>query len=187
MDESYTAQPDPVGVQTNQNEVPDVSDWIKKFHASEKNMKNNFMWKYKLAKRRIRAENEVRSRNSYKMTHFNVPLAYSVGQNFVNSVYFKSPECTLTAREEIDHEKIENTEVAVNDWIKDKKVKKTIRRCIWDAYSGGFGMRFIDHQHAPVLFFKPDQAYQIRQIAVHAEYGLCHDQCFLIQGPFFFQ
>ena len=149
MDESYTGEVEPSGTQLpgEQKKIPDVQDWIKKFHSSEKNMKNNFMWKYKLAKRRIRAESEVRSRNSYKMTHFNVPLAYSVGSNFVNSVYFKSPECNLTAREEVDHEKIENTEIAINDWLKDKKVKKTIRRCIWDAYSGGFGMRFIDHMY----------------------------------------
>ena len=152
MDESYTAQPDPVGAQTQDQDkqIPSVQEWIKKFHASEKYMKNNFLWKYKIAKRRIRAENEIRSRNSYKMTHFNVSLAYSVGQNFVNSVYFKSPECNLTAREEIEHEKVENTEIAVNDWIKDKKVKRTIRRCIWDAYSGGFGMRFMDHNYADV-------------------------------------
>ena len=147
MDESYTGEVEPSGSQLpgEQKQVIDVNDWIKKFHSSEKNMKNNFMWKYKLAKRRIRAENEVRSRNSYKMTHFNVPLAYSIGSNFVNSVYFKSPECSLTAREEVDHAKIENTEIAINDWLKDKKVKKTVRRCIWDAYSSGFGMRFIDH------------------------------------------
>lgn len=149
MDDNYTAQPDPVGAQTQdtQKDIPSVEQWIKKFHASEKHMKNNFLWKYKLAKRRIRAESEIRSRNSYKMTHFNVALPYSIGQNFVNSVYFKAPECSLTAREEVDHEKIENTEIACNDWIKDKKIKKIIRRCIWDAFSGGFGMRFIDHHY----------------------------------------
>jgi len=149
MDDQYTAQPDPVGVQTvdQQSQVSDVETWVKNFHASEKDMKRNFLWKYKIAKKRIKAENNVMSRNSYKMSHYNVPLAYSVGQNFVNSVYFKAPECSLTAREEVEHEKIENTEIAVNDWIKDKKVKKTIRRCIWDAYAGGFGMRFIDHRY----------------------------------------
>jgi hypothetical protein len=149
MDDTYTAEPDPVGNQSQdvQKQPPSVDEWIKKFSASEKMMKADFLWKYKVAKKRVKAENELKSRNSYKMTHFNVPLAYSIGQNFVNSVYFKAPECTLTAREEVDHVKIENTEIAVNDWIKDKKVKKTVRRCIWDAFSGGFGMRYISHQY----------------------------------------
>ena len=149
MDDSYPGQPDPVGNQTldTPEAPPSVEEWNKKFQAAERYMKYNFLWKYKLAKRRIRAENEVRSRNSYKMTHFNVALPYSIGANFVNSVYFKAPECTLTAREEVDHEKIENTEIAINDWLTDKKVKKVVRRCIWDAYSGGSGWRFIDHHY----------------------------------------
>lgn len=150
MDEQYTADPEPNGIGQGSQEVVSVQEWVKKFAASEKYMRANFLWKYKLAKRRIRAENEIRARNSYKMTHFNVPMAYSVGQNFVNSVYFKAPECNLTAREEVEHEKIENTEIALNDWIKDNKVKRTIRRCIWDAYSGGFGMRFMDHHYSDV-------------------------------------
>jgi hypothetical protein len=128
-----------------EEQVVSVADWAKKFKASEKIMKNEFFWKYKLAKTRLRADYDVKSRNTAKMSHQNVNLVSSIGTSFVNSVYFKSPECNLTAREEQDHDKVEDTETMINDWLKDKKVKKAVRRKIWDAFLGGFGARFIDH------------------------------------------
>lgn len=127
-----------------------VSDWVKKFSAAEKLMKNRFKPKYALAKSRLRADYDVKHKNTKRMTHENVNLVYSIGNSFVNSVYFKAPNCNLTAREEVDHEKVENTEIKTNDWLKDKKAKKVIRRNLWDAYLGGFGARFIDHEYQDI-------------------------------------
>ena len=124
-----------------------VAAWVKKFEASEKVMRSEFRHKYQLAKARLRAETEVKNKNSKKMTHSSVNLVYSIGTSFKNSVYFKAPNCNLTAREEVQHENVENTEIAVNDWLKDKKVKNVVNRVIWDAYLGGFGARFIDHEY----------------------------------------
>ena len=154
MDDTQTSAVDPVispdanvTQPEDQNKPADVEMWSKRFKQAEKQMRADFLWKYKIANKRVRAETEIKSKNSYKMTHNNVPLAYSIGSNFVNSVYFKSPNCNLTAREETDHIKVENTEIAVNDWLSDKKVKKTVKRCIWDAYKGGAGWRFIDYHY----------------------------------------
>lgn len=122
-----------------------VSDWVKKFSASEKTMKADFLPKYQLAKERLRAEHEVKGRGTRKFTHEQVNLVKSIGESFVNSVYYKAPNCNLTAREEIDHVKVENTEIATNDWLKDKKVKKVVKRSVWDAFLGGFGGVFIDY------------------------------------------
>ena len=124
-----------------------LDDWIKKFKASEKIMKAQFKHKWQVARQRIRAEYDVKHRNSKKMTHQNVPLAYSIGQSFVSSVYFKAPNCSLTAREETNHDTVENTEVKVNDWLADNKVKKVVRRNIWDSYASGIGARFIDYEY----------------------------------------
>ena len=122
-----------------------ISDWAKKFSASEKTMKQEFKYKWQIARQRVRVDYDVKNRNSRKMTHQNVGLAYSIGQSFVNSVYFKAPNCNLTAREEVERQKVEDTEIKVNDWLKDKKIKRAVRRNIWDAYEGGFGARFIDY------------------------------------------
>lgn len=124
-----------------------VSDYVKKFTASEKTMRAEFLPKYQLAKERLRAEHEVKGRGTRKLTHEQVNLVQSIGSNFVNSVYFKSPHCNLTAREYVETGQVENTEIAVNDWLKDKKVKKVIKRAIWDAYLGGFGCVFIDYDY----------------------------------------
>lgn len=141
---------DPNATAPQDEQKINVLDWINKFSAAERVMKDEFLNKYKLAKRRLRAETDVKNRNSKKMTHENVNLVYSIGQSFNSSVYFKSPNCNLTAREEINHKNIENTEIKVNDWLKDKKVKQTIKRVIWDAYLGGFGARFIDYEYDDV-------------------------------------
>lgn len=142
-----TANPSSSITPGNQGSVPsafNVSDWVKKFSSSEKVMKQEFFHKYNLAKRRLRSEYDVRNKNTKKMTHENVSLVYSIGQSFVNSVYFKAPICNLTARDEVEHAIVENTEIKVNDWLKDKKIKKAVKRIIWDAYLGGFGAYFID-------------------------------------------
>ena len=133
--------------QDQQKPMVDVTEWSKKFQASEKIMKSQFKYKWNIARRRIRAEYDVKNRKSAKMTHNSVPLAYSIGQSFVSSVYFKAPNCNLTAREEVLHDQIENTEVKVNDWLKDKKAKNVVKRNTWDAYNGGFGARFIDYEY----------------------------------------
>lgn len=138
---------DPNKTTEPQEPTINVQKWVKKFEASEKVMKSEFRPKYQLAKRRLRADYDVQNKNSKKMTHNNVNLVYSIGNSFVNSVYFKAPNCNLTAREEVDHEMIENTEIKVNDWLKDNKVKRVIQRIIWDAYLGGSGWCFIDHEY----------------------------------------
>jgi len=144
----------PIKQEQNQDPTPaevpqkvNIDELVKKFTASEKLMKREFRAKYQLAKNRLRADMDVRNRGGRKMTHENVNLVQSIGQNFVNSVYFKAPNCNLTAREDVEHEKVENTEIKTNDWLKDNKVKKVIKRCLWDAYLGGFGARFIDYEY----------------------------------------
>ena len=37
-----------------------VSDWVKRFSAAEKIMKDEFLPKYQLAKQRLRAEHEIK-------------------------------------------------------------------------------------------------------------------------------
>lgn len=156
--------------QAVENQEPEikVSDWVNKFKQSERLMKSEFKWKYQIAKNRLRAESEIKNKDTRKMSHEQVNVVYSIGQSYVNSVYFKSPNCNLTAREEVEHEKVENTEIKVNDWLKDKKVKKAIRRNIWDSYLGGFGARFIDHEYDhledPNNVIKPGKEAQIDPI-----------------------
>jgi len=110
-----------------------ISKYVKMFEASEKKMRSDFLPKYQLAKNRLRAEINVKNRGGRKLTHEQVNLVHSIGVNFVNSVYFKSPECNLTAREDQDSEAVENTEVACNDWIKDNKVKKVVEDRDWET------------------------------------------------------
>lgn len=127
-----------------------ISKLIKRFEASYNLMKKDFAPKYNLAKARMKAELEIKGRGSKRLTHEQVNLTHSIGVNFVNSVYFKSPTCNLTARNDNDYKQVENTEVAVNDWLKDKKVKKVVKRSIWDAYLGGLGAVFIDYEYDDV-------------------------------------
>lgn len=134
-------------VQGSEQPEVKVSDYCKKFRASERLMKEEFLPKYELANARVRAELEIKGKGTRKMTHEQVGIAYSIGGNFVNSVYFKSPNVNLTSREEQKHSKIENTETKVNDWLKDSKVKRVVKRCVWDAYKGGFGAVFIDYEY----------------------------------------
>lgn len=148
QDQAPTPSPEAIQDKPVETAAFNVSDWVKKFSASEKIMKAEFFAKYNLAKSRVRSDRDIKNRNSRtKLTHENVSLAYSIGQNYINSIYFKSPNVNLTAREEQDARKVELTEVKVNDWLKDKKVKKTIKRILWDAYEGGLGVRFMDHEY----------------------------------------
>jgi len=133
--------------ESNQEPEIKVKDWKTKFVFSEKLMKDEFLPKYRIAKARLRAEYEVKNRGGRKMTHDQVNITQSIGTNFVNSVYFKSPNCNLTAREEVEHDKVENTEIKVNDWLSDNKVKTIIKRNIWDAFLGGFGAVFLDYEY----------------------------------------
>lgn len=148
-----------------ENELPEakepeikVSKLVKQFTASEKLMQQEFLPYYELANARVRAELEIKGKGTRKLTHEQVSITYSIGSNFVNSVYFKSPNCNLTAREEVEHGKVENTEIAVNDWMADNKVKTVVKRCIWDAFKGGFGCVFIDYEYDDVE--NPDEVLE---------------------------
>lgn len=136
---------------TTAGEVPvekpefNVSDWVKKFSLSEKIMKSEFLPQYNLARRRLQTRHNLRRLKSLNLTHEQVNMVYAIGTSYVNSVYFKSPNCNLKSREEVEHDKIENTEIKINDWLQDKKVAKTVKRILWDAYLGGSGWRYIDY------------------------------------------
>lgn len=127
----------------------EVNKWIKKFADSEKVMKREFLPQYKLAKDRLqcRYQRKYSSKQNDPVTHDQVNLVYSIGSNYINSVYFKSPNCNLKAREKTERIQIENTEVFVNDWLQDKKVSSIIKRILWDAYLGGFGARAIFYNY----------------------------------------
>lgn len=127
-----------------------IKKYVDMFEASERVMRSDFLPKYALAKARLKAEHEIKNKGTRKLTHEQVNLVHSIGVNFVNSVYFKSPQCNLTARQEIDYKQVENTEVAVNDWLKDKKVKQIVKKTIWDAYLGGIGAVFVDYEYDDV-------------------------------------
>lgn len=152
-----------------------VSDYSKKFTASEKLMREDFLPKYEIASARVRAELEVTGRGTRKMTHEQVAITYSIGSNFVNSVYFKSPNCNLTAREEVDHAQVENTETAVNDWLQDNKVKRVVKRTIWDAFKGGFGAVFIDYEYDDIEdtenIITPEQIDPVTGQIIPPQYG----------------
>jgi len=122
-----------------------VEKWISKFKSSEKLMRQEFLFKYLIAKKRLRSEHLVSNKNTDRMSHKQVNLVYSIGTALKNSIYFKSPNVNLKAREEQNHDYVENTEVKVNDILKDLKVKRTIERSIWDAYLGGFGCVYTDY------------------------------------------
>lgn len=127
-----------------------VEDWIGMFESSKKYMKDNFLPKYKLARDRLQCRYMVESAGRGYKTHKQVNLTYSIGSTFVNSTYFKSPDINFTARDDQEMQKVEQTEVKVNEIIKDKKVKKTVKRMVWDAYLGGFGACFVDYEYSDV-------------------------------------
>ena len=120
--------------------------WFQRLEASEKYMKQEFRPRYDLARKRLRSEAKTFTQGRYP-GHNHVNLVYSIGNAFVNSVYFKHPDVDCSAREDAQVDHVENTEVKVNDILKDKKVKKTIKRIIWDAYLGGFGARYLDYEY----------------------------------------
>ena len=128
--------------------------WFQRLDASEKYMKQEFRPRYELARKRLRSEAKTFTQGRYP-GHNHVNLVYSIGNAFVNSVYFKHPDVDCSAREDAQVESVENTEVKINDIMKDKKVKKTIKRIIWDAYLGGFGARYIDYEYEDVQTGEP--------------------------------
>lgn len=128
-----------------------VSDWKKKFAASEKVMKRDFLPKYQLACNRVRAEHDVKGRNTKKLTHEQVNMALSIGTSFVNSVYFKSPSVSGQGTEQGDIHKVADTVTACNDWLQQSLAKKVFRRAAgWDAFKGGLGAVFVDYEYDDV-------------------------------------
>lgn len=125
-----------------------LSVWFQRIANSDKYMKQNFRPRYNLARKRLRSEYNTISASGGHPTHKQVNLVYSIGNSFVNSVAFKMPDVTCTARDEANAEHVENTELKINDIFKDKKVKRTLKRIIWDAYLGGFGVVYTDYEYA---------------------------------------
>lgn len=150
MPEVNPNDPSPEGAakpEQDQKESINLSTWFKRIEASERYMKEKFRPKYELAKKRLRSELVKKTQKGGHPAHEQVNLVYSIGVNFVNSVAFKAPNADLKARDEAEHEKVENTEIKINDFLKDKKVKKTIKRTIWDAFLGGFGAVFLGYNY----------------------------------------
>lgn len=149
MNEVNPNDPNPPGAKTEAEEKPviDVNAWLQRISASEKYMRDYFKPKWDLARKRLRSEMYNETQKGGYPSQRQVNLLYSIGVNFVNSVFFKNPNCNFTAREEEDREKVENTEIKINDFLKDKKVKKMVKRIIWDAFDGGFGARYVDYAY----------------------------------------
>jgi len=139
----------PENTQTDVIADANIETWLNRLKASESYMKDEFLPKYQLARKRIRSEYEVEIRKGNR-THKQVNLAYSIGSNFINSVAPRNITVNLTARDEEETEKVENTEIKVNDFLKDKKLKRDIKRGIWDVYQGGFTGRFLDYEYQAV-------------------------------------
>lgn len=123
-----------------------IDHWYDRITDSEKVMKREFKPKYDLARKRLRSEYKATLRAT-NPSHKTVNLVYAIGNSFVNSVMFKNPEINFTARDDAEWEQVENTEVKVNDFLKDKKAKKTAKRIVWDAFLGGFGCRYVDFEY----------------------------------------
>jgi len=107
-------------------------------------MKKRFKPRYDLAKKRLRAEYKLAQQSGKLPAHNQVPLLYAIGTNFVNSVLFKNPYINFKARNEQETEEVENVEIKVNDFLKDKKSKKKTRRGAWDGYLAGFMCFYTD-------------------------------------------
>lgn len=139
----------PAGAEQAPEAAPtvDVNKWLNRIKESEKYMREKFKPRYDLARKRMRSELEAKKQKGGYPSHDQVSMLYSIGVNYVNSVYFKAPNCNLTARNDQESEQVENTEIKVNDWLKDKKVKATIKRIVMDAFLGGFGARYLDYEY----------------------------------------
>lgn len=145
----------PIPVQTDaKTSSADIGKWFQRVAASEKYMRQHFLPKYNLARRRLRSDYGMSVQGKFP-THNSVNLVYSIGNSFVNSVAFKMPEINCTAREDAEVDHVENTEIKINDTFKDKKAKKTAKRIIWDAYLGGFGLSFQDYEYADIESGEP--------------------------------
>lgn len=133
--------------QEQPSQGPSIETWFSRLQYSEKYMKDHFFSKMDLARKRLRSELYRETQGKGLPTHKQVNLVYSIGTSFVNSVIFKNPDVNLTARDDNETEQVENTEIKINDFLKDKKVKKTVQRAIWDAYLGGFGAFYTDYEY----------------------------------------
>jgi hypothetical protein len=123
------------------------STWLSRIKASEEYMKKYLLPKWELARKRMRSSMMAKKQAGGYPTHEQVAMLVSICTNYINSVYFKNPQCNLKARDDRESEKVENTEVKINDLFKDKKIKKTIRRVILDAFNAGFGSRYVDFDY----------------------------------------
>lgn len=121
--------------------------WFSRIEKSEKVMREKFRSRWILARKRLRSELNTKKQKGDLPSHEQVNLAYSIGINFVNASYFRSPDVNLTAKNEREVEAVENTEIKINEYLKDKMVKKTIKRALWDAYSSGFGAVYVDYEY----------------------------------------
>ena len=136
-------------------ETPDISKWFGRIKASKALSDADFKPRYDLARKRLRSELDVKSQKKGRPVHNQVGLVYAIGNGFVNSVAFKMPEINLRARNDEERELVENTEIKINDFFRDKKVKRTAKRGIWDAYLGGLHARFVDWNYKDVETEEP--------------------------------
>lgn len=135
-----------------QSEEPEVNvqEWLQRLKASEKMMKDELKPRYDLARERVRAEHQVLKQRRGRPSHTTVSLLYATGRDFINSVFIKNPQANLIARNEEESEAVENTELKINDFYKDRKIKSTVKRILWDAFLSGFGARYVDYEFRSV-------------------------------------
>ena len=125
----------------------DIDKWFTRIKSAEQYMKDEFKPRYDLARKRLRSELSIVTAKGGRPSHESVNLLYAIGNSYVNSVIFKNPDVNLTARNDEEREAVENTEVKINEFLKDKRVKKVVKRVIWDAFLGGFGARYVDYEY----------------------------------------
>lgn len=139
----------------NDIEKIDTRKWFSRIEAADKYMQNEFVPRYELARKRLRSELEIKTQKRGRPVHHQVNLVYGIGVGYVNSVVFKMPEVNLTARNPEERDLVENTEIKINDFFKDAKVKRTARRGVWDAFLGGFHARYVDWDYKDVETDQP--------------------------------
>lgn len=146
MDGQETPNPEIAPAAAEQG--PDIAKWFKRIKSAESYMTADFKPRYDLARKRLRSELSIVSAKGGRPSHESVNLLYAIGNSYINSVIFKNPDVNFTARIEEERELVENTEIKVNECLKDKKAKRTMRRIAWDAFLGGFGAYYADYEYS---------------------------------------
>lgn len=125
--------------------------WVNRAKTANKHHRNQFIEKYKVAKKSYNSESFGFQKTKDKYTHETFNFLYKDIEDFNGSVYYKNPQIDLTCRDTQDTNKIrniENLEQVVNDEIKDdRNLKALIRASLVDEALSGIGAVYLDYDY----------------------------------------